>query len=432
MSQPISANCSNLALPDLDVIAAETKLVIRHSSKFSPGGFLQSLLSSVATGLGSLNQIASELKDRTHAAMARQSMHDRFTTKSTAFLMSVICDLMEQRFKPAANALAGTEILRVFIEDASGLAFPKANAEIFPAHGNHHGKTAGVKVDLTFDLLSQSIISHSLEAATTQDTGCEWAPRTYPKEVIIEVGPGDLVLRDMGYFSLNEFGEIEVRGAWWLTRLPLNVGVLLENGKALETRLNSRRQDILDLEVRVGEVGKKCRLVAVRADPQVARGRRAARRKKAASAGKKPCRKGLIRDGWHLMLTNLDKEKVKISQLVAIYRARWAVEIQFRAWKQALNLDKALNRESNEHHMQALVLAGMIAHQLGMKIAGALIGQIGRARMSYERLYDILALYLIKSKDIADLINFSPDIRHISRGKSAAQSPIESGILALS
>ena len=92
------------------------------------------------------------------------------------------------------------------------------------------------------------------------------------------------------------------------------------------------------------------------------------------------------------MLTNLKKEEMKISQLVAIYRARWAVEIQFRAWKQSLNLDKALNRKSNEHHMQALVIAGMIAHQLGMKIAGVLICQIGRARLSYERLYDILGL----------------------------------------
>jgi IS4 transposase len=47
-----------------------------------------------------------------------------------------------------------------------------------------------------------------------------------------------------------------------------------------------------------------------------------------------------------------------VSQLSAIYRARWAVEIQFRAWKQVLNLDKALNRKSNEHHLQALVLQG--------------------------------------------------------------------------
>ena len=53
------------------------------------------------------------------------------------------------------------------------------------------------------------------------------------------------------------------------------------------------------------------------------------------------------------MLTNLGGEQADVSQLSAIYRARWAVEIQFRAWKQALNLDKALNRKSNEHHLQA-------------------------------------------------------------------------------
>lgn len=424
MSKSLPTDLSKLVLPDLDVIASDTKLVIRKSPKFSPGGFLQSLLSSVATGQGSLNQIASELKDRTQAAMARQSMHDRFTPKSTAFLMAVVCDLMEQRFKPAGTALEGTKILRIMIEDASGVGFPKANSEAFPAHGNHHGATAGVKIDLAFDLLSQTIVSHSLEAATTQD-------KVIGKEVIVEVRPGDLVLRDMGYFSLNEFGEIELRGAWWLTRLPLTTGVLLENGKALETRLNRRRQDVLDLEVSVGEVGKKCRLIAVRADQKVARKRRDERRIRAAQSGKKACRKGLIRDGWHLMLTNLKKEEMKVSQLVAIYRARWAVEIQFRAWKQSLNLDKALNRKSNEHHMQGLVIAGMIAHQLGMKIAGVLVGQIGRARLSYERLYDLLAIYLIKLEDFSELINFSPDPRHISRGKSSSQSPIESGILAL-
>ena len=43
------------------------------------------------------------------------------------------------------------------------------------------------------------------------------------------------------------------------------------------------------------------------------------------------------------MLTNLSREQADVSQLAAIYRARWAVEIQFRAWKQALNLGKALN-----------------------------------------------------------------------------------------
>ena len=102
------------------------------------------------------------------------------------------------------------------------------------------------------------------------------------------------------------------------------------------------------------------------------------------------------------MLSNLSREQADVSQLAAIYRARWAVEIQFRAWKQALNLSKALNRKSNEHHLQALVLAGMIAHQLGMRMAQRIGNTVGWARLSYEKLYDLLAVRLIKARDLAE------------------------------
>ena len=107
------------------------------------------------------------------------------------------------------------------------------------------------------------------------------------------------------------------------------------------------------------------------------------------------------------------------------------MEIQFRAWKQALNLSKALNRKSNEHHLQALVLAGMIAHQLGMRMAQRIGNTVGRARLSYEKLYDLLAVRLIKARDLAELDTFDPDPRHVERDKRTRKSPVESGILAL-
>lgn len=424
MSKALPAGRSRPSLPDLDLIASQTRLIIRKSRKFTAAGFLQSLLSSVATGLASLNQIAGDLKDRDHPGMARQSLHEHFDIRSTAFLMAVLCALMQQRYRSAATAVGSSEIQRILIEDASGQVMPKSNADAFPAHGNHRGKTAGVKIDLAFDLLTGSIVSHSLQAATEQD-------KSIGKEFITEVRRGDLVLRDMGYFVLSEFTAIELLGAWWLTRLPLTTGVKLDDGRTLEKYLKSFRGDIIDINAIVGEQGKKCRLVAIRATSKVAAARRTERRKKARDCGKEPCPKGLIRDGWHLMLTNLNKEQANVSQLAAVYRARWAVEIQFRAWKQSLNLGKALNRKSSEHHMQALVLAGMIAHQLGMRIALRIGNLVGRARMSYEKLYDLLAVRLIKASDLAEFEAFDPDPRHVERDKRTRKSPIESGILAL-
>lgn len=212
------AGRSRPSLPDLDLIAKQNRLVIRKSSKFDPGAFLQTLLSSVVTGHASLNQLAGGLKD----------------------------------------------------------------------------------------LLAGTIVSHSLQQATEQD-------KTIGKEVICEVRRGDLVLRDMGYFCLGEFSAIEERAAWWLTRLPLTTGVMVANKGSLEKQLKRRRGDILDVEAIVGAEGKTCRLVAMRAAPEVVAARRAERRHKAQQSGKQPCPAGLVRDGWHIMLTNLTKEQAEVT-----------------------------------------------------------------------------------------------------------------------
>ena len=143
--------------------------------------------------------------------MAHQSIHQRFDIRSTAFLVAVFSVLMQRRYSTIATAFGSRVIQRIIIEDASDQVMPKSNADAFPAHGIHYGKTARVKIDSAFDLLTGLIVSHSLQAATEQD-------KSIDKEFVIEVRCGDLVLRDMGYFCLTEFTEIEQRQAWWLTR----------------------------------------------------------------------------------------------------------------------------------------------------------------------------------------------------------------------
>ena len=171
----------------------------------------------------------------------------------------------------------------------------------------------------------------------------------------------------------------------------------------------------------------------MRATDEAAKARRAKRRADAKKAGKEPCRTGLVRDAWHLMLTNLDTDQASVSQLASIDRARWAVEILVRAWKQSLNLTKALNRVSHEHHIHARVIAAMIVHQLGMKFAQVVGHRVGRARLSYERLYHDLTSHLIGVVDMAGLEKTDQDLdpRHVTRDKRSRQSPIGSGIQAL-
>ena len=66
-----------------------------------------------------------------------------------------------------------------------------------------------------------------------------------------------------------------------------------------------------------------------------------------------------------------------------------------------------------------------------MKIGRRIGSIVGRARLSYENFYDLLAVRLIKSHDLADFSAFDPDPRHITRDKRTRKSLIESGVLAL-
>jgi len=81
--------------------------------------------------------------------------------------------------------------------------------------------------------------------------------------------------------------------------------------------------------------------------------------------------------------------------------------------------------------MQALVLTAMIAHQLGMKATGRIGAIMGRAMVSYERLYASLASHPVKARDLPGLSGYSPELRHIKRETRRRLPLVESGILAL-
>lgn len=417
MQRNSTADSSPLTLPDLAALARETGFVIRESPKMDASTFLQTLSGAVASGFASHNQIAMGLSRRTGESISSQAIHGRFSEASTAFLTGVMHRLFGQRFSSGLSSKSLGAVRRILVEDSSVQTMPKANAATFPAHGNRHGGTAGVKFDFAYDLLRGEVLSHTLEAATEQD-------KTIGKEFVANVRENDLVLRDMGYFSLAEFVEIQRRGAWWLTRVPLTLGLRCDSGKTLERLLRSHCGNIVDLPVKAGEAERGCRLVAIRASGVVARKRRKQRRKEAKAKGVEPDATGLIRDGWHLMLTNLPVADFAPKLLRSIYRARWGVEIQFRAWKQANNLDKALNRKSGEHHLMAILLAAMINHLVGMRMARVLIERTAVDELSYEKLYDALAIHHQAAKRWEDLLTFEPFMKHVRRDRRKRKSPV--------
>ena len=402
----------------LNTYAKESGLVQRSSRHFSPQSFLLSQLEAVSTGRASLNQlVASTGHDEERLKISPQALQQRITRTECgvegflARCLSHICQCKFLNTRPTGTS----PFDRIVIEDSTFIRFPKGNAEQFPGNGNGSGATAGCKVVLAFDLLGGELIRNDMYLGSEQD-------KTIGIDLLDEVVPNDLVLRDMGFFGVDNFMVIEALNANWLSRLPLTADVVTARGVPLEKVLESHRGNTIDIAVKLTAKGHPVRLVAIRASQQEMEKRRREHRADARKKGRSAPKKTLIRDGWHLMVTNVAKTMQSAVDLAAIYSQRWLIEIVFRAWKQAGNLSKALNRDSSPQHLKGLILAGMIALAVSLKIGISLARRHPECRYSLEKIFDYIISRLVALTKLSDIARFKPDPRHLQGQKRRRNS----------
>jgi len=412
---------------DLKKIATDTKFVIRESKKFCPSCFIQSLLEAVITGRASLSQISYSMGGLVGDTMAKQAIHKRFGEASSDFLLAVYMEILEWYFASRSPSLHHQPFNRLLIADSSFNRIHGANTEHFRGNGNGRVDTAGYKIELVYDLLTGEMQSSRHYEAREQD-------KAIGKDLVDKVQAGDLVLRDLGYFAIKEFIRIEQVGAYWLSRLPLSTKVRFhtENGEqTLEQVLKSTstRQKKVELNVVISNSNLPCRLVAVRADKSVAKQRRKERRKSGSEVYKET---GLVRDGWHILITNIEVQCCSVQQLMNIYRMRWDVEIQFRAWKQSLKLHKAFDRDTSPHHIYALIIASMI-HMLLLMISRRIAQQkLKPGQLSLEKLATSYSQFIIKADRFERCWDYPLDLRHLKKDSRKRKSPVAVGISSLS
>ena len=320
--------------------------------------------------------MASQLAKLNPASLTRQSLHQRFNAKAVNFLRAVLASLLgEERHQCLEQMRFG----RLLVQDSSQFWMNRKNAKHYRGVSNNSGTTAAAKLDLIMDLQSGQFIDCEEVEARTQD-------RSLGPRLLDEVRERDLVIRDLGYFDVSGFQSIERNGGFWLSRLHGTADVVLDNGMTLEELLQSTKQSSLDLSVCVTAKKHQARLIAIRLPEEVANRRRQQKKDKRIK-NKTSAKKGtLIREGWNLYISNLPAEQCPLEEVVKFYEQRWQIEIQFRAIKQSTQMKKAMARITNEHHLQALMIAAMIFATLTVRVYGWIAKTLHNPlRLSIER-----------------------------------------------
>jgi hypothetical protein len=365
----------NLLSPDfLESLARSCGLMRRRSAKLTPGVILASFLSAVTFSEHSFFGLASLASLCSGRSICRQAVHRRFGPPLAKFLRSVLAHLISAPAPASARPVLKNlgPVRRILAQDSVHTALHPCLKEDFPGSSNQNGGArAALKIQATLDILAHRFVAFSSSGFNRNDQAA--AP-----DILAHLQPGDLVLRDLGYFTLASLRSIGEAGAFFVSRY--SKATLFEpSGESIDLgeRLLHRHAravagTCLDLPVLLGaEQRLPVRFVAVRLPAEVA----AERRRKALNnrdARLKPTQASLALLDWSLYVTNLPTQPCGAACVAGLYGLRWRIEILFKSLKsQGLRMPAALDQAMNKDKLEALIDSALILAVLNSHAAGA-------------------------------------------------------------
>lgn len=329
----------------------------QRQSKLTAAGFVQTVV------LGWLAHPEATLAHLTQTAAARgvrispQGLDQRFTPVATELVAGVLAAAVHTlvRAEPVATELLH-RFAGVVVLDSTTVTLPDGLATVWAGCGGRvtQGSQAALKLTLHFDLLTGQLTGPVLTAGRAQDRASILQHAPLP--------PGTLRLADLGFWSLTVLRELAAQGAFWLSRLNLQVGIYTTEGTRLEltTWLGRQTADVVDLPVMLGvDAQVPARLLAVRVPRAVAATRRRKLRAAAKREGRTPATRTLMLASWTLLVTNVPANRLTVVEALILARARWQVELLFKRWKTEGKLDAS--RSANPERIQCELLAKLTA-----------------------------------------------------------------------
>src|SRR5712691_8485262 len=184
---------------------------ILHKWFSAPELMTTALIEDPAISLEGLCDILGDLNP--HAQMTPQALHQRLNPYAVSYLQDVFALALRQQLEPVCERLplgALAPFARVLLEDRTQCRLHEKLAEDFKGSGGS-ASTSALKLDVIYEVIHHSLVEVHLSDGKAADQGRALA-------IMAHLRPDDLVLRDLGYLSLESLRQIEAHGAWDLRR----------------------------------------------------------------------------------------------------------------------------------------------------------------------------------------------------------------------
>jgi len=325
-------------------LARETGFIQRSTSKVEGEDFVRLMTTEIigeeAVTTEGLCDILRQINP--DADMTPQAMSERLNNKKTGEYLKEVFESALRENLGAVRSDVSPDLLssfgQVFLEDSTQIILHEKLAEKFRGSGGNASKSA-LKIDLTYEIKQDILRKILISRGSLPD-------QSRTGEILSEIRKNDLVLRDMGYFSIPSLLGIDWKEAFFLSRLPKGVNVYLSDDdnalpvslpKHIDKKFSSL--SVIDMNVYLGEKERMpCRLVAYRMPDEVVAERRGKAERNARKKGRQPTKEypDWQRFGFHV--TNVPPEIWDAEVVGTVYRFRWQIELTFKHWKSLMNI----------------------------------------------------------------------------------------------
>lgn len=341
---------------------------MQRKGKIRPFVFVWSLV--MGFGAGSTRTVSAlrrSFERVSGVSLVPSSFYDRFTGDLVELLRLLVAHLLATT-AGTLTTLGGT--LRHFkdlmLADASVLRLHARLEKLFPACRTNHTKAAAK----LHAVMSATGAGHEAVSVTGERVN---------ERHRLKIGPwvrDRLLLLDLGYFGYRLFDRIRRNGGFFISRLKTNANPLIvaENrrwhGKAVKL-VGKRLQDVL------GSLERKA--IDVMVEVTFMRRTYAGKPSRATTTFRLVGVLDPETKEYHLYITNVPPEKLSAEDVALAYRARWEIELLFKAWKTEFRLDELPSQKPEV--VEALIYAAIITMLVSRRLHALLRARVGpRAR----------------------------------------------------
>jgi len=329
--------------------------------------FLLCTLMDKSIGADSLSTLSTTLSKVSKSHLSKQALQEKFNENATAFLREAFLELFKDQHLTTAIPDEIQQLFRsIRIKDSTAFALPGH----YPSYPGQ--STSSVQFQYDFDLLSGRWLWASIYEGTFSDVKAA-------QERVESIKPGELILRDIGYFSGQNIKDIDQRGAYYISRIPshtrlwqlndegrlipvepLDYADTLGEGESIELsniRVNTKPQSQFNARVVIHKLTKK---------QQEQREEHIQKKEQK----RKPSNSARKRSQIQILVTNVTQDMVASQDLYKLYGLRWQIEILFKVWKSVFKLDQVRNVQKDrlECHFYGTLICLLISHMATYQI----------------------------------------------------------------